>query len=168
LGAGVTYVRSRDARREEAVEATPHDHDGESPLHLPQAKTYERSCSLGGPCIVPVEDVIAPFRIRMEISLEDRSGFAEETSTQRMKRGFDEPAAGSTTHRRIPSARCCSPGPAWSPGDVHAGSRRHRAHRRRGPRHAREPRGRGWEEARVIAVDVMGPEIPLTTRSDGP
>jgi 2-dehydro-3-deoxy-D-arabinonate dehydratase len=152
-GAGVTYVRSRDARRQEAVDATPYDHvyeaerpelffkapgwrcvgpgeaiairrdstwnvpepeltlvldaglriagyavgndvssrsiEGESPLYLPQAKTYERSCSLG-PCIVPVEDVVAPFRIRMEISREDRIVFADETSTQRMKRGFDE------------------------------------------------------------------------------
>jgi 2-dehydro-3-deoxy-D-arabinonate dehydratase len=151
-GAGVTYVRSRDARREEAVDATPYDHvyeaerpelffkapgwrcvgpgeaiairrdstwnvpepeltlvldaglriagyavgndvssrsiEGESPLYLPQAKTYERSCSLG-PCIVPVEDVVAPFRIRMEISRQDRIVFAGETSTQRMKRGFD-------------------------------------------------------------------------------
>ncbi|MGH2680351.1 MAG: fumarylacetoacetate hydrolase family protein [Actinomycetota bacterium] len=152
-GAGVTYVRSRDARREEAVDPTPYDHvyeaerpelffkapgwrcvgpgepiairrdstwnvpepeltlvldaglriagytvgndvssrsiEGESALYLPQAKSYERSCSLG-PCIVPVEDVAEPFRIRLEISREDRIVFAEETSTQKMKRGFDE------------------------------------------------------------------------------
>ena len=152
-GAGVTYLRSRDARREEAVDPTPYDHvyeaerpeiffkapgwrcvgpgepiairrdsawnvpepeltlvldaglrlagyvigndvssrsiEGESALYLPQAKTYERSCSLG-PCIVPAEDIAAPFTIRMEISRDDRIMFADETSTKRMKRGFDE------------------------------------------------------------------------------
>jgi 2-dehydro-3-deoxy-D-arabinonate dehydratase len=152
-GAGVTYLRSRDARREEAMDPTPYDHvhqaerpeiffkapgwrcvgpgepiairrdsawnvpepeltlvldagvrivgytvgndvssrsiEGESTLYLPQAKTYERSCSLG-PCIVPVEDVAAPFTICMEIVRGDRVVFAEETSTDRMKRGFDE------------------------------------------------------------------------------
>lgn len=152
-GAGVTYVRSRDARREEAADPTPYDHvyeaerpeiffkapgwrcvgpgepiairrdsmwnvpepeltlvldagiriagytigndissrsiEGESALYLPQAKTYERSCSLG-PCIVPVEDVTAPFTIRMEIVRGDRVVFAEETSTESMKREFEE------------------------------------------------------------------------------
>ena len=152
-GAGVTYLRSRDARREEAVDPTPYDHvyeaerpeiffkapgwrcvgpvdpiairrdsawnvpepeltlvldagiriagytvgndvssrtiEGENTLYLPQAKTYERSCALG-PCIVPVEVVTAPFTIRMEIVRGDRVVFAEETSTDRMRRGFDE------------------------------------------------------------------------------
>ena len=152
-GAGVTYLRSRDARREEAVDPTPYDDvyeaerpeiffkapgwrcvgpgepiairrdsawnvpepeltlvldagiriagytvgndissrsiEGENTLYLPQAKTYEGSCSLG-PCIVPVEDVPAPFTIRMEIVRGDRVVFADETSTDQMKREFDE------------------------------------------------------------------------------
>jgi 2-dehydro-3-deoxy-D-arabinonate dehydratase len=188
-GAGVTYLRSRDARREEAVDPTPYDHvyeaerpeiffkapgwrcvgpdepiairrdstwnvpepeltlvldaglriagylvgndvssrsiEGESALYLPQAKTYERSCSLG-PCIVPAEEVAPPFTIRMEISRGNRVVFAEETSTERMKRGFDELARWLGAALTFPlgavllSGTGIVPSPAFTlePGDV--------------------------------------------------
>lgn len=152
-GAGVTYLRSRDARTEEAADPTPYDHvyeadrpelfpkapgwrcvgpgepigirrdsawnvpepeltlvldagmriagytigddvssrsiEGESTLYLPQAKTYERSCALG-PCIVPAEELSGPFAIRMEISRSGGIVFTGETSTDQMRRGFEE------------------------------------------------------------------------------
>ena len=88
--------------------------EGENTLYLPQAKTYERSCALG-PCIVPVEDITTPFTIRMEIVRGDRVVFAEETSTDRMKREFDELAGWLRTRSRSPSAQCFSPEPASSP-----------------------------------------------------
>lgn len=188
-GAGVTYLRSRDARREEAVDPTPYDHvyeaerpelffkapgwrcvgpdepigirrdstwnvpepeltlvldaglriagfmvgndvssrsiEGESALYLPQAKTYERSCSLG-PCIMPAEEVAPPFTIRMEISRGNGFVFAEETSTERMKRGLDELAQWLATALPFPfgalllSGTGIVPQPTFTlkPGDV--------------------------------------------------
>src|SRR3954451_15810273 len=40
--------------------------EGENPLYLPQAKVYERACSLG-PGIVPVWAIEPPFDIRLQV-----------------------------------------------------------------------------------------------------
>jgi 2-dehydro-3-deoxy-D-arabinonate dehydratase len=151
--AGVTYVRSRDARIEEAIEPSPYDRvyeaerpelflktpgwravgtdaaigirsdsdwdvpepelalvadasmqlvgytigddvssrsiEGENTLYLPQAKTYERSCSLG-PAIVPASAVGPPFEIRMTILRDSRPVYEDATSTDSMARSFDD------------------------------------------------------------------------------
>jgi 2-dehydro-3-deoxy-D-arabinonate dehydratase len=155
-GSGVTYVRSRDARMEEAEDPSIYDRlyaaerpevffkspgwraagpgepigvrrdstwdvpepelglvlaadlgiagyvvgndvssrsiEGENPLYLPQAKTYEGSCALG-PCIVPAGEAAPPFDIRLEIVRQGALVFEGETSTARMKRSFEELAA---------------------------------------------------------------------------
>ena len=66
--------------------------EGETTLYLPQAKSYDRSCALG-PCIVPAEQVELPFAIRLEIERAGKIVFGEETSTDRMRRTFDELAS---------------------------------------------------------------------------
>jgi 2-dehydro-3-deoxy-D-arabinonate dehydratase len=63
--------------------------EGENPLYLPQAKIYDGSCALG-PSIVTVEGPAASFRIRMEVVRAGLVAFSGETSTERMKRSFDE------------------------------------------------------------------------------
>lgn len=65
------------------------DIEGENPLYLPQAKVYDRSCSLG-PCIL-VEEAPLPRQteIRLEILRGGRSEFSATTSLEAMKR---EPA----------------------------------------------------------------------------
>ncbi|MBW3560968.1 MAG: fumarylacetoacetate hydrolase family protein [Actinobacteria bacterium] len=46
--------------------------EGENPLYLPQAKTYDGSCAIG-PCLVPTSD--APELTRMEVALRvERAG----------------------------------------------------------------------------------------------
>jgi 2-dehydro-3-deoxy-D-arabinonate dehydratase len=151
--AGVTYLRSRDARIEEAIEPSPYDRvyeaerpelflkaagwravgsgdeigiradsdwdvpepelalvadasmrvvgytigddvssrsiEGENTLYLPQAKTYERSCSLG-PAIVPASAVGPPFEIRMTILRDGRSVYDDRTDTDHMARPFED------------------------------------------------------------------------------
>ena len=151
--AGVTYLRSRDARIEEAIEPSPYDRvyeaerpelflktagwravgtgaaigiradsdwnvpepelavvadasmrvvgftigddvssrsiEGENTLYLPQAKTYERSCSLG-PAIVPASQVEPPFEIRMTILRDGRPVYDDGTSTDQMARPFED------------------------------------------------------------------------------
>jgi 2-dehydro-3-deoxy-D-arabinonate dehydratase len=151
--AGVTYVRSRDARIEEAIDPSPYDRvyeaerpelflktpgwravgtnaaigiradsdwnvpepelalvadasmqlvgytigddvssrsiEGENTLYLPQAKTYERSCSLG-PAIVPASAVEPPFEIGMTILRDSQPVYEDVTSTDSMARSFGD------------------------------------------------------------------------------
>jgi 2-dehydro-3-deoxy-D-arabinonate dehydratase len=154
--AGVTYLRSRDARVEEAIEATPYDRvyeaerpelfqkaagwrargpgdsiavrgdstwdvpepeltlvldaaarivgytigndvssrsiEGANTLYLPQAKTYDGSCALG-PAIVPATEIGPPFAIRMTIERGGETVYDDATSTDQMRRSFDELAS---------------------------------------------------------------------------
>jgi 2-dehydro-3-deoxy-D-arabinonate dehydratase len=154
--AGVTYRRSRDARVEEAIEATPYDRvyeaerpelfcksagwrvrgadepiavrgdstwdvpepeltlvvdaagrivgytigndvssrsiEGANTLYLPQAKTYDGSCALG-PGIVPATETTAPFAIHMTIERDGATVYDDATSTDQMRRSFEELAS---------------------------------------------------------------------------
>lgn len=65
------------------------DIEGENLLYLPQAKTYERSCSLG-PWITLVDDehVIRQWSISVSISRSGKVVFAGETSIDKIKRPF--------------------------------------------------------------------------------
>ena len=64
--------------------------EGENPLYLPQAKCYDRSCSLGH-AIVPkwmLESEV--FDVSVKISRNGDSVFTGETSTAQMRRTFPE------------------------------------------------------------------------------
>jgi 2-dehydro-3-deoxy-D-arabinonate dehydratase len=64
--------------------------EGENPLYLPQAKVYERSCSLG-PGIVPVWAAPElPFPIEMRVQRGDVIAFEGSTSTASITRGFED------------------------------------------------------------------------------
>jgi 2-dehydro-3-deoxy-D-arabinonate dehydratase len=66
------------------------DIEGANPLYLPQAKVYDRACALGPGLLVP-ESWDAPFQI--ECRILDAGGaelFAEETSTESMRRSIGE------------------------------------------------------------------------------
>jgi 2-dehydro-3-deoxy-D-arabinonate dehydratase len=67
------------------------DIEGENPLYLPQAKVYNGSCALG-PAIVLGEDPrrLQDLLIRLDILREGAPVFSGETSTQKMKRSFEE------------------------------------------------------------------------------
>jgi 2-dehydro-3-deoxy-D-arabinonate dehydratase len=152
--AGVTYLRSRDGRKEESGHAALYDHvydsdrpelffksspwrvvgdgdavgiradsgwdvpeaevglvlnaagevfgytlgndmssrsiEGENPLYLPQAKVYDRACSLG-PAIVPSWAIDpGPFPIELRVLRAGRVAFEGTTSTSAMARGFED------------------------------------------------------------------------------
>lgn len=59
--------------------------EGENPLYLPQAKSYDGSCSIG-PALVPTGSVNGPFDIEMTISRGSDVVFAGATSTTEMRR----------------------------------------------------------------------------------
>jgi 2-dehydro-3-deoxy-D-arabinonate dehydratase len=63
--------------------------EGENPLYLPQAKVYERACSLG-PGIVPAWAVEPPFGIRLEVLRGGDLAFEGTTSTDRITRTFED------------------------------------------------------------------------------
>jgi 2-dehydro-3-deoxy-D-arabinonate dehydratase len=67
------------------------DIEGENPLYLPQAKTYDGSCAVG-PCIVPIDQVGDVNALDISITIE-RGGeevFGGQISTSAMHRTFDE------------------------------------------------------------------------------
>lgn len=66
------------------------DIEGENPLYLPQAKVYERSCSLG-PCIlVSSEPLSSETRIAIDILRDGAAAFRDETTLAQLKRTPEE------------------------------------------------------------------------------
>lgn len=64
--------------------------EGENPLYLPQAKTYD-GCASVGPCILVTEEPLPPdTRIHLEIRREDRTAFQSSIAISQMKRSPQE------------------------------------------------------------------------------
>jgi len=69
------------------------DIEGENPLYLPQAKTYERSAGLG-PCVfVSEKEISANTTISISIRRNKEEVFKDSIQLNRMKRSFGELAA---------------------------------------------------------------------------
>ena len=62
------------------------DIEGENPLYLPQAKTYDGSCALGPGILVTPEPLPATTEIRLKIVRGGASVFADSTTLAAMKR----------------------------------------------------------------------------------
>jgi 2-dehydro-3-deoxy-D-arabinonate dehydratase len=75
------------------------DLEGENPLYLPQAKIYDRCCSIG-PCIASPSRIGDPhdLEISMEIYRGTETVFAGSTSTASMVRSCEELAATRSRH----------------------------------------------------------------------
>jgi 2-dehydro-3-deoxy-D-arabinonate dehydratase len=64
--------------------------EGENPLYLPQAKTYD-GCAALGPCIYVTEKPLDPLtKIRMEITRDHKKIFDESITIDKMKRTVQE------------------------------------------------------------------------------
>ena len=67
--------------------------EGENPLYLPQAKTYQRSAALG-PCLfVPEKPIPSTTEIHMEILREGKPIYKDHVAINKMKRTHAELAA---------------------------------------------------------------------------
>ncbi|MDS0294973.1 fumarylacetoacetate hydrolase family protein [Halogeometricum luteum] len=77
--------------------------EGRNPLYLPQAKIYDRCCSIG-PCVVPAESIADPhdLRMSMEIARDGETLFSESTSTAEMVRTDEELVHYFTSHNAVP------------------------------------------------------------------
>ena len=66
------------------------DIEGENPLYLPQAKTYDRSCALG-PGVLLTDQLLPPeTEIKLEIMRGGESVYSGATPLSSMKRSVDE------------------------------------------------------------------------------
>jgi 2-dehydro-3-deoxy-D-arabinonate dehydratase len=66
------------------------DIEGENPLYLPQAKTYDRSAAIG-PCLLVLEKPISPdTSISIDISRNNITVFKDSISISQMKRSHQE------------------------------------------------------------------------------
>ena len=77
--------------------------EGANPLYLPQAKVYDRSCSLG-PCVVSAGSVGDPHDLAMRMTIE-RDGdrcYEGETTTSEMVRSCEELVSFLTRHNTVP------------------------------------------------------------------
>ncbi|MFB6106004.1 MAG: fumarylacetoacetate hydrolase family protein [Halobacteriaceae archaeon] len=93
------------------------DIEGQNPLYLPQAKVYDRCCSLG-PAVVAADDV-DPHDLEMSIVIE-RDGevvFEDRTSTGEMKRSVEELASYYTRHNAVPELAVLLTGTSLVPPD---------------------------------------------------
>ena len=64
--------------------------EGENPLYLPQAKTYD-DCACLGPCLyVPENPLSSETNVRLQIRREDETAFEGETTLAQMKRSPEE------------------------------------------------------------------------------
>jgi 2-dehydro-3-deoxy-D-arabinonate dehydratase len=64
--------------------------EGENPLYLPQAKSYDGSAAVG-PCVyVPASPISPETKINMQIIRGSTTMFAEEIAINKMKRGHTE------------------------------------------------------------------------------
>ena len=66
------------------------DMEGENPLYLPQAKTFDR-CAAIGPAILVAENPLSPeTAIHVTIKREGKQVFADGTTLASLKRGLEE------------------------------------------------------------------------------
>jgi len=66
------------------------DIEGENPLYLPQAKTYNGSCAVGPGIRLVAPESLAHLTIQMEIQRDNGICYQGQTSTNQMKRNFPE------------------------------------------------------------------------------
>jgi 2-dehydro-3-deoxy-D-arabinonate dehydratase len=66
------------------------DIEGENPLYLPQAKSYNGSCALGHAILLCKPEEIKEIPIRLEIQRANKTIFEGETNTATMKRALSE------------------------------------------------------------------------------
>ena len=66
------------------------DIEGENPLYLPQAKTYNGSCAVGPGILLANSSTMADLTITLQIEREAKVVFSGDTSTSNMKRSFDD------------------------------------------------------------------------------
>ncbi len=92
------------------------DIEGKNPLYLPQAKVYDRCCSIG-PCVASAETVEDPHDLEMSLTIE-RDGetvYEDSTSTSEMVNSCEELVSYLGRHNSLPETLVLLTGTALVP-----------------------------------------------------
>ncbi|MBX0297031.1 fumarylacetoacetate hydrolase family protein [Haloarcula nitratireducens] len=92
--------------------------EGENPLYLPQAKVYDRCCSVG-PAVASPSTIGDPHDLEMtiDISRDGETLFRDSTSTGEMDRTCEELVSYYTRHNSVPDLAILLTGTALVPDD---------------------------------------------------
>ncbi|RRJ33789.1 fumarylacetoacetate hydrolase family protein [Halocatena pleomorpha] len=95
------------------------DIEGENPLYLPQAKVYDRCCSLG-PCVASPDVVGDPHDLTMSLTIErdDEVVYEETTSTSEMVTTCDQLVEYLRQHNSLPETLVLLTGTALVPPET--------------------------------------------------
>lgn len=92
--------------------------EGQNPLYLPQAKTYDRCCSIG-PCVATTDTVADPHDLEMAMTITRQCEvlYDDETSTGNMVRTCEELVSYFTRHNEVPEFAVLLTGTSLVPED---------------------------------------------------
>jgi 2-dehydro-3-deoxy-D-arabinonate dehydratase len=91
--------------------------EGENPLYLPQAKSYEGSCALG-PCLfIPAQPISTDTNICITIHRKAKNVFDATIKLDRMKRGLPELASWLFKELKFPNGCFLMTGTGLVPGN---------------------------------------------------
>ncbi|WP_324759466.1 fumarylacetoacetate hydrolase family protein [Haloarcula montana] len=90
--------------------------EGENPLYLPQAKVYDRCCSLGPSVATDIDDPHA-LTLTMAISRDGDRIYSGETGTQEMVRSCEELVSYFRDHNAVPEVAVLLTGTSLVPED---------------------------------------------------
>lgn len=90
--------------------------EGQNPLYLPQAKVYDRCCSLG-PCVASLDEIEDPHALEMTMQIHRDGAVAYEgtTNTDQMVRTCEELTSFLTRHNVVPDLTVLLTGTALVP-----------------------------------------------------
>jgi len=94
------------------------DIEGDNPLYLPQAKVYDRCCSIG-PCVVGADGVDDPhdLAMSMQINRDGETVYDDATATAEMARTCEELVAYWQAHNSVPELGVLLTGTSLVPED---------------------------------------------------
>ncbi|WP_126664877.1 fumarylacetoacetate hydrolase family protein [Haloterrigena salifodinae] len=92
--------------------------EGENPLYLPQAKVYDRCCSIG-PCVRSAESIDDPHDLEMwmTISRDGEVLYDESTRTNEMERSVEELVDCHVAHDAVPDVSVLLTGTSLVPDE---------------------------------------------------
>ncbi|AEH38371.1 fumarylacetoacetate hydrolase family protein [Halopiger xanaduensis] len=92
--------------------------EGRNPLYLPQAKVYDRCCSIG-PCVRSADSVDDPHDLEMwmTISRDGEVLYDDSTNTGKMVRSVEELVDCYTSHNAVPEVSVLLTGTSLVPDD---------------------------------------------------
>jgi 2-dehydro-3-deoxy-D-arabinonate dehydratase len=90
--------------------------EGQNPLYLPQAKVYDRCCSLGPSVVTDIEDPHS-LALSMSIHRDGESVYSGETNTEEMIRSCEELVSCYRDHNAVPEVAVLLTGTSLVPED---------------------------------------------------